>query len=94
MVVLLAYSLFAVVHFFYTTATGWTPNAWDTAPEIVLLAMNSKPTKALRNTGAGIATVLVFKEKVKVRVKQDHLELVFDDTVDEGHVLRPNIAYG
>jgi len=92
--VLLAYCSLALFHFFYSTVTGWTSNAWDTAPEVVALAMNSKPSGALYNTGAGIVTVPVFEETVRVRVKDEHLEIVFKDTTDGGEVIRPNHSYG
>jgi hypothetical protein len=78
--VLLTYSLMALSHFVYSGATGWSSGSWETVPEIAALAMNSQRTDALRNTGAGIATTGVYEERVRIRVRDDHLEFVFEDT--------------
>ncbi|OJD30976.1 uncharacterized protein BKCO1_5300050 [Diplodia corticola] len=80
-VVLLLYCILAIFHFCYTLKTGEQSNAWDTTPELVALAMNSARTQKLNNTGAGIDTSNVFKEMVRVEVKEgDRLEFVFEDT--------------
>ena len=42
--------------------------------------MNSERSERLRNTGAGIATVGVFEETVRVRARGEGLELCFEDT--------------
>jgi hypothetical protein len=93
--VLLFYSAFALSHVGYSLWTGWTATAWDTVPEIVALAMNSTKTQALDNTGAGVETIGVYEEKVRVKVRDDNLEFVFKDTNDEetGTIVRSR-AYG
>ncbi|KAL9617461.1 MAG: hypothetical protein Q9160_007724 [Pyrenula sp. 1 TL-2023] len=78
--VLGVYCLFALTHFFYSGLTGWTSNSWDSAPEVVALAMSSQPSKKLENTGAGIQTVELYEEKVQIKARDDHLEIVFQDT--------------
>lgn len=92
--VFLVYIVLAIGHFGYSIATGWTSTAWDTLPEIAALAMNSQQTAALRNTGAGIATVGVFEETVKVRAKDaNNLEFVFGDTEQNVFLVKRNRPY-
>lgn len=88
--VLGVYCLFTICHFFYSTFTGWTSNSWDTAPEVVALAMNSQPSGKLENTGAGIQTVQVFEENVTIKTREDHLEIVFQDTDFGAEKIRAN----
>lgn len=92
--VLLLYVLLAVGHLAYSLSTGWTSTAWETLPEIAALAMNSRRTEVLHNTGAGIATVGVFEETVKVRARDaNNLEFVFDDTQQNVFLVRKNRPY-
>jgi hypothetical protein len=92
--VLLLYVLLAIGHFAYSLITGWASTAWETLPEIAALAMNSRHTQALHNTGAGIATVGVFEETVKVRARDaNNLEFVFHDTEHNGFMVRINRPY-
>jgi len=46
--------------------------------------MNSERSERLRSTGAGIATVGVFEETVRVRARGEGLELCFEDTEGGG----------
>lgn len=92
--VLLLYILLATLHFGYSMWTGWASTSWDTLPEIAALAMNSNKTGVLHNTGAGIATVGVFEETVRVRARDGHVELVFDDTELNAFSVRRNRKYG
>ncbi|KAL1633863.1 hypothetical protein SLS58_010919 [Diplodia intermedia] len=92
--VLLLYSALAIFHFIYTMKTGEQSNAWDTTPELVALAMNSARTEKLKNTGAGIETSNVFKEMVRIEVKEgDRLEFVFEDTQDITDAFERNKHY-
>ncbi|KAJ9663789.1 hypothetical protein H2201_005510 [Coniosporium apollinis] len=96
LIVLLLYVLLAFGHLCYSTWTGNTSGAWDTAPEITALAMNSRPTEKLENTGAGLTTLAVFKHTVRVQENlhnPGHVEIVFDDTKDGCRIMRPNRAY-
>jgi hypothetical protein len=62
-------------------------------PEVVALAMNSRPTKKLKNTGMGITSINVFEEAIGIRVKEGNLEIVFKDTEDGAEAVRENRAY-
>jgi hypothetical protein len=92
MAVLFFYSLLALLHLVYTTSTGWTSTAWDSAPEIAALALRSEKSRKLKNTGAGIMTTEVFEERVRIRDKDGHLEYVFTDT-EGGWRVSKNRAY-
>ena len=91
--VLLLYACLAVSHVIYSGRTGWTSTAWDTMPEIAALAMSSTQTAKLQNTGAGIATVGVYQETVRTRVKEQHIEFVFDDTREASSMVLVNEKY-
>ncbi|KAK4983231.1 hypothetical protein LTR50_007351 [Elasticomyces elasticus] len=91
---LTVYCMFAMLHFGWSSWTGWTSTSWETAPEIAALAMNSKPTNRLRNTGAGIATTAVFKENVRIMAKDGHVVMVFKDKEGGHSTIKPNRAYG
>lgn len=95
MAVLILYCLLALFHFGHTTLrTREQSNAWDTTPELFALAMNSARTEALKNTGAGIDTGDVFREIVKVEVKEgDRLEFVFKDTREDTGIFQKNREY-
>jgi hypothetical protein len=54
-----------------------TSSSWEAVSGIVALAMNSAPTSVLRNTGAGISTIGPLKEKVKIGVRENHLQMIF-----------------
>jgi len=92
--VLLLYILLATLHAMYSLRTGWVSTSWDTLPEIAALAMNSSKSEALHNTGAGIATVGVFEETVRVRARNGGVELVFDDTQNNAFIVRRDREYG
>lgn len=53
-------------------------SSWSSVGELVALAINSKPTSRLRNTGAGISRLDTWKEKVMVRVADEQLQIIFD----------------
>lgn len=62
--------------------------------------MNSTPTKALRNTCAGITELHIFQLPVRMFARPDdegdgeHLELVFGDKETDGRLIKANRAYG
>jgi hypothetical protein len=64
--ILAAYAVLALVHIWFTFQKGMTSQAWDSVAEVIALAMQSRPTEALRNTSAGITTATVFTRMVKV----------------------------
>lgn len=79
--------------------TGISATCWDSISETIVLAMNSTPTKALRNTCAGIKELHIFQLPVRVFAMADqegdgeHLELVFGDETD-GDLIKANRKYG
>jgi hypothetical protein len=91
--IIFVYTLLAFAHVSYLLLTGWTSTSWNTAPEIITLAMNSSPTEHLRNTGAGIDTVKPFQQNVKIRCRDKRLQYVFGDTSEGSDNIRPNLPY-
>lgn len=83
-VVMFAFCVLAIAHAVYLAVSGVSSNAWNSAAEVVALAMNSSPTTYLHNTSAGIIGVNTFKTSVRILAKgrdvqREHLELVFGD---------------
>jgi hypothetical protein len=75
------YVLLVLWHVGYSSTTGWYSSSWGSPSELTALAMNSDPSGRLKNTGGGIETIDVFKEKVMVQLKDGRTQLVFEDTV-------------
>lgn len=101
--VLLLYCAFAIGHILYAGISGISSTCWDSIAEVTALAVNSPPTKALRNTCAGITEFDIFKLPVRVLTMRDdegdgeHLELVFGDVDEksvEHRILKANRVYG
>ncbi|KAJ5272478.1 hypothetical protein N7478_007603 [Penicillium angulare] len=93
MVVLLVYCAMTIPHTVFVWWTGWTSSSWDSIPELVALALQSSPTDVLKNTGAGISTAAVFREKVQVLDVRRRLRLTFRDTEDGGLMVKANETY-
>lgn len=78
MTVMIAYCLLVLGHIIYSAISGVSSTAWDSAAELVALAMNSSPTKVLENTCAGIMGRQALNTPVRVlETAPGHLELVF-----------------
>ena len=101
--VLSIYCAFAIAHILYAGISGISSTCWDSIAEVTALAINSPPTKALRNTCAGISEFDIFKLPVRVLTIRDdegdgkHLELVFgsvDEKSMEHRVIKANRVYG
>jgi hypothetical protein len=93
--VLSIYTCFAIAHFIYLVKSGYISLAWEKAPEMISLAMNSQPTAVFHNTGAGIETIKPYKAKVKIKVgSRGHLEYIFEDTQSGTHSILANDRYG
>ena len=93
--VMIAYCILALCHTFYLGFTGLSSDAWDSAAEVVALAMNSSPTQHLENTCSGIYGMKAFQTTVRIVATKrdssgidDHLELVFGD---ESEAKRPEV---
>ena len=100
---LMIYCAFAIAHILYAGISGISSTCWDSIAEVTALAVNSPPTKALRNTCAGISEFDIFKLPVRVLTMRDdegdgeHLELVFgsvDEKSVEHRVIKANRVYG
>ncbi|KAL9578333.1 MAG: hypothetical protein Q9203_007135 [Teloschistes exilis] len=101
--VMVLYCLFVVGHTIYSGTTGISSNCWDTIAEVTAIAVNSRPTSALRNTCAGISELHIFKLPVHILVSRDdegedeHLELIFGEVDKEKtreRRIKPNRTYG
>lgn len=92
MTALSIYVLLVLCHIGYSFATGWYSSSWGSPSELTALAMNSTPTGKLENTGGGIETIEVFKEKVMVQLKDERAQILFSDT-SPGQTLRTGVAY-
>jgi hypothetical protein len=63
--------------------TGATSTAWNSAIELVLLALQSKPHEHLGHTSSGIDSIQTLTESVDIRInQQNELELVFAHDCD------------
>lgn len=100
---LMIYCAFAIAHILYAGISGISSTCWDSIAEVTALAINSRPTKALRNTCAGITEFDIFKLPVRVLTMRDdegdgeHLELVFgsvDEKSVEYRAIKANRVYG
>lgn len=82
-VVMLTYCFLVFAHVIYSAVSGISSTAWDSAAELVVLAMNSSPTEILQNTCAGVVGRKAYETRVRVLKTNDkHLELVFGDIKD------------
>ncbi|KAK1148518.1 hypothetical protein N8T08_009524 [Aspergillus melleus] len=105
MLVLALYILIVVAHVAYSVYSGVSSSSWGSAPEIAALAWNSAPTGSMANTGAGIVSVDVFKNNLRVMQENSKLEFVVRDNtgvspvsqheeIDLGTMYRAEIPQG
>ncbi|KAI4130468.1 MAG: hypothetical protein LQ347_003363, partial [Umbilicaria vellea] len=76
--VMLLYSFIVLVHVGHVIYTGESSSSWTSIAEIAALAIHSKQTRALRNTGAGIETPAIYERHVRIMALGDRLEMDFD----------------
>ncbi|KAJ5701047.1 hypothetical protein N7488_008595 [Penicillium malachiteum] len=93
-VILLIYCVVAISHTLHVCFTCRSSSSWDSIPEIVALAIQSPPTKVLKNTGAGISTKNIFKHDVQIRDVDGRVQLMFDDTKIGSLSVEENKEYG
>lgn len=87
LVVVMAYCIFTVGYITYMLSSGYTSTAWNSATEIIVLALQSKRSEHLHHVSAGINSIETYQEPVGIRVSDgNHLELVFEH--DQSHQLR------
>lgn len=78
MAVMVTYCAITIFYLAYILATGFTFTAWNSAIELVALALQSQKPDHLGNIGVGLDSIETFKEGVGIRVNQENeLELVF-----------------
>lgn len=89
------YVFLASAHVIVSVWDKKSSSAWDSVPEMVALAAQSRPAPPLQNTGAGIHTVGPLKQKVRIRNINGHLEYIFDETASmTGSPVKLNQKYG
>lgn len=88
------YCIFGLTYGAYSLISKRSSLAWASISGLVTLAMNSTPTKSLKNTGAGVGTTDIFRRliNVKERGSSRKIELVFEKDVKEDQS-RDNIEY-
>ena len=82
-----------MIHTIYTLIRGKTSSSWDTATELLALALQSPVAGALRGSGAGVERLGTYMRMVKLRAIRDEgvqregigerLVLVTDEGDDE-----------
>lgn len=83
--VITAYCLFAMIYICYIIATGHTSLAWNSATELIMLALQSKEPDHLGHISVGLDSMETFRQGVGIRVStsddvgevKEKLELVF-----------------
>ena len=98
--ILFAYGIIAIAHIAFSLYTGFCSSAWDSLPEVVALALTSRPPAELQNTCAGIQSIKVFEHRVRVAPTpgddtSDHIELLFPSSgVTNSPIVQTNKLYG
>lgn len=83
MSVIATYCVVTILYLAYILKTGTTSTAWNSAVELVALALQSKTPENFGNTSVGIDCLETFNQNVGIRVNaEDKLELVFANDSD------------
>jgi hypothetical protein len=87
--VMLTYCVITIVYVSYIIITGHTSIAWDSATELIMLALQSKEPAGLGHISVGLDSMETFRRGVGIRVSTldndstgqpvEKLELVFED---------------
>ncbi|KAL8771365.1 MAG: hypothetical protein Q9209_003271 [Squamulea sp. 1 TL-2023] len=85
--ILLIYSCIVLTHWSYMIWVKESSNSWHSSSEIAALAMNSRPTDVLRNTGAGVETSRIFRQRVRIVSVGEKVELSFEERGDEDGIV-------
>jgi hypothetical protein len=98
LVVIIAYCIVTVSYITYLLVSGHASTAWNSATELVLLALQSRHVEHLDHTSVGINSKETYREPVGIRVSGERrLELVFakDPSIRARKLRRvvPNKAY-
>ncbi|KAI4176880.1 MAG: hypothetical protein LQ343_000737 [Gyalolechia ehrenbergii] len=81
--ILSTYSCIVLTHWAYMIWVKESSNSWQSSSEIAALAMNSRPTEALYNTGAGVETSRIFRQRVRIVSVGEKVELSFKAQPDQ-----------
>ena len=88
--VLMVYCVFVLAFSCNSLYTGLSSHAWDSAAEVVALALRSEAPPELGRITAGLKTLNIFKRRVAIVENGDEeLEFVFVDVAGEEKVLKP-----
>ncbi|KAF2999667.1 hypothetical protein E8E13_001067 [Curvularia kusanoi] len=87
--VMIAYSLATTIYIIFIIGTGRTSVAWDSATELIMLALQSQEPDGLGHVSVGLNSMETFRKGVGIRVSkteedssgvsQEKLELVLQD---------------
>jgi hypothetical protein len=92
--VLAVYSIVIMICILYVTLYNHHQSTpWGRPSEIAALAINSRKTRELHNTGAGIATVSVFEKTVSIKDHDGNLRMVFGESSKDA-VVENDQKYG
>jgi hypothetical protein len=97
--VMIAYCSIIVLYVTYTIMTGYSSIAWNSATELIMLALQSRTPDHLGHVSVGMDSIDTFQEQVGIRVKtvqcdstgelDERLELVFArDRDNETHRMK------
>lgn len=84
--VLFIYSCIVLTHWGYMIWVKESSSSWHSSSEIATLAMNSRATGALHNTGAGVETSKIFRQKVRIVSVGEKVELTFEERADQDRI--------
>ena len=91
---LLLYVFIALSHMGYTVWNRETSSSWDSISELVALALRSDRSERFVNTGAGISSFAIFKQRAQVVDKDGRLQLAVGGPVGQYDLVKPNEYYG
>jgi hypothetical protein len=83
--VLMVYSLISLAYMLYSLVVSrTTSSAFQSMTEMLALTAKSAPSSALKNTGAGIATLGMLKKMVRIGVSDESLQMLVDESEGKG----------
>lgn len=89
--ILLAHVFIALTHTAVTAWCGWNCPGMKSTYKMLVLAINSSPTRTLASTCVEIARLNTYKHAMMVREHfNTHLELMFDDGGSSGTLEAPS----
>jgi hypothetical protein len=78
--ILFLYCAYALSYLIWSIWSGLSSNSWDSVAELVALALNSRMPKQMKYTSAGVETISVFQEPIRILENEEKtLEMVFEN---------------